>query len=282
MHTCYELIRTGTDSLVESSSSARLDAIVLLSKVSGLSRTRLLADPHTPLPAAICEQFFELLAQRRQGVPVAYLVGEREFYSLPFAISSAVLIPRPETEQLVDLALSLLADRPDPVILDLGTGSGCIAIALALELRRRRMKASILAVDRCPEALHIAQKNAELLQADNVRFAQSDWFSAVSGMFDLIVSNPPYIPVGDPQVSSDTHFEPRHALYSGPDGCDAYRTIFSRLRSYLSPGGVFLGEHGIEQGATLRTLAGQSGFAPDATRTHPDLSGRDRFITCRL
>lgn len=282
MQTCFELIRTGTDSLTESSDSARLDAIVLLSKVSGLSRTRLLADPHTPLSSVICEQFFELLAQRRQGVPVAYLVGEKEFFSLPFSVSSAVLIPRPETEQLVELALSLVADRPDPVILDLGTGSGCIAIALAVELRMRRIRASILAVDACSDALQVAQRNAELLEAGDIRFAQSDWFSAVSGSFDLIVSNPPYIPVGDQHVSADTHFEPRHALYSGLDGCDAYRRIFAQLRTYLSPGGAFLGEHGIEQGAILRTLAGQSGFAPDATRTHPDLSGRDRFITCRI
>jgi len=226
-------------------------------------------------------KFFELLQQRRTGVPVAYLVQEREFYSLPFRVASSVLIPRPETEQLVELAISQLSCKPAPKILDLGTGSGCIAITLALELRKSKTHAAVTGVDISAQALEIARSNALRLGAEGIQFYQSSWLESVHEIFDLIVANPPYIPVDDPNTSSDTCFEPKIALFSGVDGCDAYREILKTVRSHLKSDGIFIGEHGINQGACVRELAVRGGFRVDCVQTHQDLTGRDRFVVCK-
>lgn len=291
MKTCLELIKAGTAILADSSDSPKLDATVLLSKVTGCTRTKLLADPNHSVAENIAEQFFYLISERYKGTPVAYLTGEKEFFSLPFFVSPSVLVPRPETEQLVGLALAeiqhghtLSRSRAElrPVrILDLGTGSGCIAITLAIELSKIRVKSEILAVDVSDEALIIAEKNAARLGAESVRFSKSHWFTNVSGTFDLIVSNPPYIPLNDPHTSSDTRFEPQLALYSGLNGCEAYREIFSSIRHFLTPQGLFLGEHGIFQGEMLAQMAVGAGFAKHNVQIYRDLTDRDRVISCR-
>ncbi len=296
MNTCIELLRAGTATLADFSESPRIDAIVLLSKVTGYSRTKLLADPTTKVADDLCASYFEILATRRTGTPVAYITGEKEFYSLPFVVSPNVLIPRPETELLVGLGSAEIlrcvssfvaqseirkAETRKVRILDLGTGSGCIAISLAVELSKNQIPTDILAVDYSDEVLTLARKNAELLGVDNIRFAKSNWFSEVTGTFDLILSNPPYIPLNDPHTSPDTRFEPQTALFSGRDGCDAYREIFASVRHFLCPQGLFLGEHGITQGQTLAEMATGAGFSKGNVRVHRDLTDRDRIIACR-
>ncbi len=289
--TVSSLIKFATTALDDSSVAARsesprLDAMVLLGYVTGLSTTKLLTEPELEISEATCGRFYELIRERVRGVPVAYLVGEREFFSLPFAVSEAVLIPRPETEQLVELAVGNLKQRRPlqaaaPIrVLDLGCGSGCIAIAVALSANKLRIPVEIVAIDRSEPAVTVARRNAERLGADGIRFVVSDWFGALQGDFDLILTNPPYVPLNSPHLSGDTRFEPPSALFAGVDGCDAYRCILPNLARFLAPGGLFLGEHGIEQGAMLRQLAIQAGFAPSRVRTVSDLTKRDRFLMC--
>lgn len=250
---------------------ARLDARVLAAHVLGVDAAWLIAhDTDAPSDARVAA-FEYLLSRRLEGTPIAYLVGAREFYGRRFEVSAAVLIPRPATERLVELALARIpADQPVEV-LDLGTGSGCIAITLALE----RPLAHVTAADRAASALIIARRNAESHHA-RVEFLTSNWFAAMTGRrFDLIVSNPPYVRAADPHLArGDLRFEPVSALAAGDDGLHDLRQLVSGAAAHLKPGGVLLLEHGYDQGDPVKNLLRMNGF-PDP-ETWADLSGIER------
>lgn len=251
---------------------AATDARMLLQRVLNVSYAHLIAHPGQELAPEQAQQFYSLASRRAAGEPVAYLVGEREFYSLSFKVTPAVLIPRPETELLVDLALERISiDRPCKV-LDLGTGSGAVAITIA----KHRPLASITAVDSSAAAMVIARMNAEHLVATNVRMLAGDWFSGVAGEeFDLIVSNPPYVADGDPHLEQgDLRFEPHTALAAGSDGLDCIRCIITSAMVHLSAGGWLLLEHGYDQAAACRQLLNKAWFCE--AFSHPDLAGTMR------
>src|SRR5690606_4258090 len=210
---------------------------------------------------------------RAAGEPVAYLTGRRGFWTLDLAVTPDTLIPRPETELLVEQALQRLGSEAEARVADLGTGSGAIALAIAAE----RPLARVAAVDRSAGALAVARANALAHGLEGrVEFLAGDWFAPLQGRrFDLVVSNPPYIAEGDPHLArGDLRYEPAPALASGPDGLDAIRTIVAAAPRHLLPGGWLLLEHGFDQGAAVRGLLEARGFAEVATV--PDLEGRDR------
>ncbi|PPD25040.1 MAG: protein-(glutamine-N5) methyltransferase, release factor-specific [Methylomonas sp.] len=215
-----------------------------------------------------------MVERRAQGWPVAYLTGKREFWSRQFAVDSNVLIPRPDTELLIELSLNCLAKAPAN-ILDLGTGSGIIAITLAAE----RPHWTVLATDTNPASLTVAQNNAIALNTANVRFRQSDWFSAIDETgFDLIVSNPPYIDATDSHLTTgDVRFEPRLALVSPEHGLYDIALIVSQARNHLKPGGHLLIEHGYNQGDDVKHLFEQSNY--HSVSTHLDLAGNPRVTS---
>jgi len=245
---------------------------LLLSHALGHDRAWLYAHADDPLAVADAVRFHALLRRRAAGEPVAYLIGRREFWSLDLTVTPAVLIPRPETELLVELALQRIPQSTEMDIVDLGTGSGAIALALARERPCTRM----LATDASAAALKVARGNAERLGIRNVQFTQSDWCAAFGGAkFDLIVSNPPYIADADIHLEQgDLRLEPRTALASGADGLDAIRIIIGAAPAHLKPGGWLLFEHGYAQGAAARTLLGKSGFVEVFTAR--DLEQRER------
>lgn len=242
---------------------------MLLQHVLKQSLAHMIAHPEQELPVKQAQHFGELLERRRQGEPVAYLTGKREFYSLEFKVTPAVLIPRPETELLVDLALKHVPVNRAVTILDLGTGSGAIALAIAKQLPLAR----VVAVDVSPDALTIARSNATQLNLDNVRFVRGDWFNGLAGeRFDLIVSNPPYVASGDSHLTQgDLRFEPSIALTDGGDGTHCLRSIIGSAPAYLMPGGMIMVEHGYDQGFTCRLLLNEAGF--HNVFSHPDLAG---------
>lgn len=252
----------------------RLDARLLLQYATGCTHADLLARPETPLIAPAYEQFAAWVARRAAGEPLAYLVGEAEFRGRVFQVSPAVLVPRPDTEVLVELALEKLRGRRAPKILDLGTGSGIVAISLALECPA----AVVTAVDLSNEAISVARNNAGRLGAA-VDFRPSNWFSALAGeRFDVIVANPPYVVEGDPHLAGDgLPFEPRMALTDqvvGGDGLACIRQIVTGAPEHLQPGGWLLFEHGYDQGEASRRLLDTAALAQVFTRR--DLAGIDR------
>ncbi len=255
----------------------RLDARLLLQYATGCTHADLLARPETPIIGPAEAQFAEWLARRAAGEPLAYLVGEAEFRGRVFQVSPAVLIPRPETEVLVDLAVDRCQALKSPRILDLGTGSGIVAVSLALECPT----ASVTAVDLSPAALAVARNNAGRLGA-GVEFVESDWYSALTGrVFDLIVSNPPYVADGDPHLAlNGLPFEPQMALTDGADGLACIRRIIDGAGAHLQPDGWLLMEHGYDQGEASRNLLTAAGFK--AAFTHPDLAGIDRVSGAHL
>jgi release factor glutamine methyltransferase len=251
-----------------------VDAQVLLAHVLGVNRAWLIAHAADALDATGAAAFMALAKRRRDGEPVAYLTGMREFWGLALAVTPAVLIPRPETETLVELALARLpADRPIAV-LDLGTGSGALALAIAHE----RPHAQVTATDVSPDALAVADGNARRLGLGNVAFLHSDWYAAVpAGPFDAIVSNPPYVAAGDPHLATgDLRFEPAGALCPGGDGLGALRIIVGGARERLVPGGTLAVEHGHDQSDAVQALFADAGF--DGIVLARDLAGIRRVV----
>lgn len=244
-------------SQLSQSESPRRDAEILLGFVTGKARTFILAFGETQLSGSELERLNGLLARREQGEPVAHLVGVREFWSLPLFVSPATLIPRPDTECLVEQALSRLPEQPCRV-LDLGTGTGAIALALGSE----RPDCEITAVDVMPDAVALATRNAEHLGIKNVTVLASHWFSALEGQqFELIVSNPPYIDEQDPHLAmGDVRFEPRSALVAAQEGLADLAWIIAQSRRFLRPGGWLLLEHGWQQGDAVRALFSSNGY----------------------
>lgn len=265
------------DSLSLTRAEARLEAQVLAAHALGVNRAWLVAHGRDRLTRAQSEAIAALIGRRLAGEPVAYILGQREFYGLKFSVTPDVLIPRPETEILVEAALARLdAERPQQV-LELGTGSGAIALTLA----HHRPRAKITAVDCCPAALAVARRNALALGLERVRLIQADWYPEGRLTFDMIVANPPYVAEGDPHLAQgDLRFEPRHALVAGPDGLDAIRTIVARAPCYLRPKGWLLLEHGYDQADACRALLAAAGFV--ARFTLEDLGGRPRVTGGRL
>jgi len=251
--------------------TARLDAELLLAQVTGLSRTSFRAFPEREVDARQAAEFEDLVMQRTQGVPVAYLLGHQEFWSLPFTVSNSTLIPRPDTECLVEQALEL--PLPDNArVVDLGTGTGAIALALASE----RSGWAVCACDLMDDAVALAQENARQLKLP-VEVFQSRWFAGLPvGRFDLIVSNPPYIASGDHHLGEgDVRFEPASALVSGADGLDDIRLIVSEAPAWLNAEGWLLLEHGFDQAEAVQGLLTTRGFAKVESRK--DYGGNDRM-----
>ncbi|MEN0582640.1 MULTISPECIES: peptide chain release factor N(5)-glutamine methyltransferase [unclassified Kosakonia] len=244
------------------SESPRRDAEILLGFVTGKSRTFILAFGETILDAWQQQQLATLLARRVNGEPVAHLIGVREFWSLPLFVSPATLIPRPDTECLVEQALARLPSSPCR-ILDLGTGTGAIALALASE----RPDCNVTAVDLIPDAVALAQRNAAHLNITNIEILQSRWFSALEGQqFAMIVSNPPYIDEHDPHLAQgDVRFEPLSALVAANNGLADLHTIIDAARQHVLPGGWLLLEHGWQQGADVRAIFEHYGWQHVAT-----------------
>jgi release factor glutamine methyltransferase len=251
---------------------ARLETRVLVAHALGVDHAWLIAHDRDALAAPQAAAIEALIARREGGEPVAHILGEKEFYGRPFQVTPDVLIPRPETELLVEAALARLPKEQPLHVLDLGTGSGCVAITLALE----QPLARVVAVDRSPAALAIARNNALRLGAANVEFIRSDWYAGLGvKKFDMIVGNPPYIAAGDPHLRrGDLRFEPNSALAAGTDGLDAIRAILSGAAAHLEPGGWLLLEHGFDQGAEVAALLARNGFGH--IRTLRDLAGLER------
>ena len=253
------------------SDTPRLDAELLLAHVLGKSRSYLLTWPERQVAEPDVARCQALLARRRQGEPVAYLLGEQGFWTLELQVSADTLIPRPDTERLVEVALQLGPQRPAQV-LDLGSGTGAIALALASE----RAHWQVIGVDRMPGAVALAESNRVRLGLANVQFLQSDWFAALDQrQFELIVSNPPYIAADDPHLQQgDVRFEPASALVSGADGLDDIRYIVRSAPAHLQPGGWLLLEHGWQQAEAVRQLLSERGFAE--VQSWQDLGGHQR------
>lgn len=269
-------LRMAVAALAESESPKR-DAEILLEHVTGKARSFILAFGETALSAAQETQLTELLARRKRGEPVAHLTGEREFWSLPLYVSAATLIPRPDTECLVEQALARLPAGPCR-ILDLGTGTGAIALALASE----RPDCQVTALDVMPDAVALAKRNVERLGLHNVQVLQSSWFTGVAGQsFGMIVSNPPYIDEHDPHLNEgDVRFEPLTALVAADEGLADIEHIITTARQHLVPGGWLLIEHGWTQGQAVRERFLQAGYVD--TETCRDYGGNDRLTLGRV
>lgn len=254
------------------SPSPRLDAELLLAHALGQSRSYLRTWPEREPSAAQCAAFAALLERRRAGEPVAYLLGRQGFWSLDLEVAPHTLIPRPDTELLVETALALGPGGPARV-LDLGTGTGAIALALACE----RPAWQVLGVDRVSEAVQLAERNRARLGLGNVRFVESVWFSTLGGeRFALIVGNPPYIAADDRHLNEgDVRFEPASALVAGEDGLDDIRRIVAEAPEHLEAGGWLLLEHGYDQAEAVRALFAARGFA--AVESRRDLGGHQRI-----
>lgn len=272
--TISELLKQSS-ALLAVSETPRLDVEILLGYVLGKDRSFLYTWPEHPLNTDQLHQFQALFTRRLNGEPVAHLTGQREFWSLSLKVSPVTLIPRPETELLVELALGLrLGEKAS--VLDLGTGTGAIALALASE----KQHWNISAVDASAAAVALAEENREQLGFNHVQVFQSDWFSNLAEeQFDLIVGNPPYICANDQHLSQgDVRFEPSSALVADESGLADIRTIVAGADSHLKHGGWLMLEHGYEQAGQVREVMLQAGHCNVAT--HIDLAGLDRVTVC--
>ncbi|KWT01932.1 peptide chain release factor N(5)-glutamine methyltransferase [Pseudomonas amygdali] len=255
------------------SPTARLDIELLLAAALGKPRSFLHTWPERIVSTEAALAFAGYLQRRRTGEPVAYILGQQGFWKLDLEVAPHTLIPRPETEMLVEAALELAPAFAPAKVLDLGTGTGAIALALANE----RQQWKVTAVDRVPEAVALAERNRQRLQLDNAQVLNSHWFSALEGQqFDLIISNPPYIADADPHLSAgDVRFEPSSALTAGSDGLDDLRTIIADAPVHLSADGWLLLEHGYDQGPAVRELLTRHGF--ERIQTRRDLGEHERI-----
>lgn len=275
--TLFDLYRSGV-ALLGEKPQAVIESKVLLLRAAALTEERYITAPHKTCSSRAEAHFLRLVEKRLRGVPLSYLTGVKEFWSIPFEVTPSVLVPRPETEVLVEKVLEL-ASRENDSILDVGTGSGCIAVALAKELPRARVEA----VDISERALRVARRNAALHKAKHVHFHKSDLFSAFRGTgvrFDFIVSNPPYISRGDwdglpPEVRD---FEPRRALLAGESGLEMIERLVRRARTFLRPGGYLIFEIGDGQRDKVLSLFGKRWTEIE---TAWDLAGIPRVITAR-
>lgn len=256
------------------SPTARLDVEVLLSYVLQKPREYLIAHSEEELSDVQLTDFNKLLTKRKTGIPIAYLIGHQEFWSLDFLVNEHVLIPRPETEILVETVLERFPADKNIQLLDLGTGSGAIAIAIA----SARPTWQVIATDQSIDALNLAEKNANRLNISNVEFILSDWFDLIlEKKFDAIISNPPYIAEGDAHLQEgDVRFEPHEALVSGEDGLSAIRLIASQARDYLKPQGVLVIEHGYDQAINVRKIFKDNDYYD--IESVKDLSGIERVV----
>lgn len=271
-----ELLRQAAARLAPVSESARLDAELLLARVLGRDRTWLFTWPDREVDQAPEIAFRSLLDERIAGKPVAWLLGEREFHGHLFRVTPDTLIPRPDSELLVETTLRLLPETTQRLA-DLGTGTGAVGISLALARPAWRL----ILTDIHAETLTVAQENAARLGATQVQCRLSDWLEQVPAELDAIVSNPPYVAEQDPHLQQgDVRFEPRRALVAGSDGLDAIRVIVMQAPEKLRPGGLLALEHGYDQGEAVRALLGAAGFR--APVTEQDLAGRDRVTHGRL
>ncbi|MCP5215498.1 MAG: peptide chain release factor N(5)-glutamine methyltransferase [Pseudomonadales bacterium] len=259
------------------SDTARLDVAVLLAHALERDKTYLYTWPDRELTAAQQQVFESLLVQRQKGVPIAYLVGEKEFWSLPIKVSSDTLIPRPDTELLVQLGLELFASDSPRTIADLGTGTGAIALALAHE----RSRWQVLGADISPQIVALAEQNRVAFQLMNLRFVVSDWCSALPKQaFDLILGNPPYIAADDPHLlCGDVRFEPKTALVSEEDGLHDIKCIATQAKDHLKLQGFLLLEHGCQQAQAVREILSAVGYSN--MKTFQDLAGLDRATQCQ-
>ena len=257
--------------------AAAFEAQLLLQYVLGVNRAWLIAHEHDVLQPNIQVVFEALLNRRLAGEPIAYILGGREFYGLDLLVTPDTLIPRPDTETLVEAALAKILDNPNQSILDLGTGTGAIALAVA----KHRPKVNVVAVDASAAALDVAKKNAASLAITNVRLMLSDWFDALAGeRFDLIVSNPPYIEQNDVHLTQgDVRFEPMSALASGADGLDDIRHIVADCLIYLKPQGWLMIEHGYNQADLVADLMAEAGLV--SIETIKDFSGNNRVTMAK-
>ncbi|MBC3950790.1 peptide chain release factor N(5)-glutamine methyltransferase [Pseudomonas folii] len=260
------------------SPTARLDAELLLAAALGKPRSFLHTWPERIVSSEAALTFASHLQRRRTGEPVAYILGQQGFWKLDLDVAPHTLIPRPETEMLVEAALELVPAFAPTRVLDLGTGTGAIALALASE----RPVWQVTAVDRVLEAVALAERNRQRLHLDNAKVLSSHWFSALEGQrFDLIISNPPYIAAEDPHlVAGDVRFEPSSALVAGTDGLDDLRMIIEQAPNYLNDDGWLLLEHGYDQGAAVRDLLSRHGF--EKIQTRRDLGDHERITFGRL
>jgi release factor glutamine methyltransferase len=272
MSNIKQALRQAVTLLTSTSPSAQIDAEVLLAHTLNTSRTFLYTHPEKILTDTQNEAYQALIAKRSAGSPIAYLTQYREFWSLPLRVSDATLIPRPETELLVELTLNFLKHIPSASILDLGTGSGAIALALASE----RPNWQILACDKSTAAVEMAQENAAHLGLSNVKIIKSDWFTDIPAQqFDAIVSNPPYIAADDPHLKEgDVRFEPLSALVSGKDGLESLTHIINHSYERLIPGGFLLMEHGFQQKEAVIELLNQYGY--EHVQCWQDWQGHER------
>ncbi len=273
-----ETARALQDALGLAFGAAHLEARILAGYALSRSAAQLIAASDAALSEADEARIRALVERRRRGEPVAYITGRQEFYGLQFKVTPAVLIPRPETELLVEQALARIPPGEAVGVLDLGTGSGAVAIAIA----RERPQAQVVATELGMAALAVARENAARLGAANVRFVHGDWYEGVEGeRFELIVSNPPYLAAGDPHLrEGDLRFEPPEALVGGTDGLDGIRRLVAGCRDHLLPGGWLLLEHGFDQGAACRRLFRQAGLT--GIFTVRDLAGLERVSGGRL
>ena len=272
-----DALNRGGEMLAARDENPRLEAALLLAHVLDVPRVRLHSHPEQPLEPSRSEAYFALIERRLKGEPIAYLTGRREFWSLELIVNRHTLIPRPETEQLVQLALERIPPRGALKILDLGTGSGAIALAIAGERPRCR----VTATDVCRRALDVARANAQRLNISNVTFREGAWFAPVAAeRFDVIVSNPPYVAQNDPHLlSGDLPAEPALALVAGPTGMEMITVLVREAPRHLHTQGWLLIEHGYNQGAEVADLLDNENY--HQVRTWRDLAGKERITAGR-
>ncbi len=272
--TLGNLHRDAINLLSHSSDSARLDAELLIAHVLVIPRTQFITQPDMAIETQKLDQITALIKQRKQGVPVAYLIGKQHFWDVELTVTKDTLIPRPETELLVETALTLFSQQQPVDVVDLGTGSGAIAIAIA----KARPGWNVLATDLASTTLNVAQQNARHYKLDNLQFEQGNWFEAINTnhRFDLIISNPPYVADNDPHLQlGDVQHEPSHALTSGPDGLNDIRYLVTNSHRYLNTDGWLMLEHGYDQGQQVHELFESAGYS-SITQRH-DLAGHVRM-----